>query len=238
MPLFFCLFMNTSLLNNYLEQFLNERRVKLIEEKISFRTRYFSILLEDVYQSKNISAVLRTAECFGIQDIHIIENRNQFEYNPYVTRGADKWLTKKQYNAAQDNTQTAIDHIKKEGYRLIVTSPNVEGYTPDNFDITAGKFVVAFGTEWEGVSNTLLHHADAFIRIPMVGYTESLNLSVSAAIVMYTLTNRIRSTNIQWQLSPEETEEVKLAWIKAMIRKPELLINNFLSSNNSSDLNM
>src|SRR5512145_1535821 len=127
--------MDVSGLYSFLSQFLNERRIQMIEDKAKFRTRYFSILLEDVYQSKNISAVLRTAECVGIQDIHIIENRNRFEYNPYVTRGADKWLTLQRYNTEEENTLTAIKKLKSEGYRLIATSPNIKGSSPENFDI-------------------------------------------------------------------------------------------------------
>jgi tRNA (guanosine-2'-O-)-methyltransferase len=213
----------------YLAQFVQERRLNLIEKTINSRTRYMSILLEDVYQSKNISAVLRTAECLGIQNIHIVENKNKFEYNPYVTRGADKWLTIKRYNALDDNSKMAIQQLKNEGYRLIVTSPNVHGNTPEAFDINNGKFVVAFGTEWKGASKLLLQEADEFIKIPMVGYTESLNLSVSAAIVMYTLTNRLRNHNKLWQLNEEEKATLKLEWVKTMVKKPELLINNFLN---------
>lgn len=223
--------MDPEALFNYLAQFVQERRRNLIEEVICSRTRYMSILLEDVYQSKNISAVLRTAECLGIQDVHIIENRNKFEYNPYVTRGADKWLTIKRYNKQTNNTETAIHQLKKDGYRLIVTSPNLSGSTPETLPIENGKFVLAFGTEWEGASDILIREADELLRIPMVGYTESLNLSVSAAIIMYSLSNRLRNAHQLWQLSQEEKATLKLEWIKIMVKKPELLINNFLNQN-------
>ncbi|NJK97397.1 MAG: RNA methyltransferase [Bacteroidales bacterium] len=122
----------------------------------------FSILLEDVYQSKNISAVVRTAECLGIQNVNIIENKNRFEYNPYVTRGADKWLTINRFNSQTENTLPAIRHLKKSGYRLIATSPNVNGKAPEELDIEKGKFIVAFGTEWEGLSDNMLNEADEF----------------------------------------------------------------------------
>lgn len=223
------MFMNvTSELYSYLAQFVNDRRLQLIEEKAAFRTRYFSILLEDVFQSKNISAVLRTAECMGIQDVHIIENKNVFEYNPYVTRGADKWLTVKRHNVDSNNTLAAIRFIKEKGYRLIATSPNVNGKSPEELDIEKGRFVVAFGTEWEGLSEMVLNEADEFLKIPMVGYTESLNLSVSAGIVMYTLANRIRTcASFNWQLDNKDLDDVKLQWIKTMVKKPNLLIENF-----------
>lgn len=225
MPLF--LYMNVTNLYSFLSQFLNNRRLNMIEEKIQYRTRYFSVLLENVYQSKNISAVLRTAECMGIQDVHIVENNNRFEYNPYVTRGADKWLTLKRYNAEKENSWDAIKKIKSDGYRLIVTSPNINGSSPENFDISKGKFVVAFGTEWEGVSDIMLNEADEHLKIPMFGYTESLNLSVSAAIVMYTLMNRMKNSAVEWQLSNIDLDEVKLQWIKSMLKRPDLLIDKY-----------
>ncbi|HEX3006857.1 MAG TPA: RNA methyltransferase [Bacteroidales bacterium] len=200
----------------------------MIEEKVSSRTRYFSVLLEDVYQSKNISAVLRTAECMGLQNVHIVENKNTFEYNPYVTRGADKWLTLRRYNEQKENSTAAIKKLKSEGYRIVATSPNINGYSPDSFDISKGKFIVAFGTEWEGLSSTILNEADEHIRIPMVGCTESLNLSASAAIVIYTLCARLRNSQINWQLNDEDTNEVKLQWLQAMVHKSELLTKEYL----------
>lgn len=230
MPLF--LFMNTPNLYDYLAQFLNERRLQMLEQKVQHRTRYISILLEDVYQSKNISAVLRTSECMGVQNVHIVENRNRFEYNPYVTRGADKWLTINRYNSEQENTLNTIKKLKSEGYRIVATSPNVKGNTPEDFDIAKGKFVVAFGTEWEGLSSTLLNEADEFIKIPMVGYTESLNLSVSAAIVIYTLCNRIRNSEVSWQLNESDNNEIKVQWAKAMIRRADLLVENYYNKKN------
>lgn len=221
--------MNVTGLYSYLAQFLNERRLQMIDQKIVHRTRYFSILLENVFQSKNISAVLRTAECMGIQNVHIVENNNRFEYNPYVTRGADKWLTIKRYNTEINNSLIAIRKLKSEGFRIVATSPNVNGSTPENFDIQKGKFVVAFGTEWEGLSDSILQEADEFIQIPMVGYTESLNLSVSAAIVLYTLCNRLRNSQVNWQLDNSDFEEVRVQWIKSMIKKSDLLVDKYIN---------
>lgn len=218
-------------LYSYLAQFLNDRRLQMIEEKIVFRTRYFSVLLEDVFQSKNISAVLRTAECMGVQNVNIIENKNRFEYNPYVTRGADKWLTINRFNSSENNSYEALKKLKADGYRIVATSPNTDGYTPENFDITKGKFVVAFGTEWEGLSPLLLKEADDYLKIPMVGYTESLNLSVSAAIVIYTLCNRLRNSAVNWQLTESDNQEIKLQWIKSMVRKSDLLTEKFMKEN-------
>lgn len=223
--------MNGTGLYAYLAQFLNDRRLQMIEEKINYRTRYFSVLLEDVYQSKNISAVLRTAECMGVQNVNIIENKNKFEYNPYVTRGADKWLTINRFNSSENNSYEAVKKLKADGYRIIATSPNTNGSTPENFDIGRGKFAVAFGTEWEGLSPLILNEADEHLKIPMVGYTESLNLSVSAAIVIYTLCNRLRNSPVSWQLNETDNQEIKIQWIKAMVRKSDLLTEKYNKEN-------
>ncbi len=206
----------------------------MLEEKVKFRTRYFSILLEDVYQSKNISAVLRTAECMGIQNIHIVENNNRFAYNPYVTRGADKWLTVNRYNAQTNNSYAAVKQLKSQGYRIVATSPNIDGVAPEDLDIEKGKFVVALGTEWEGLSDIILNEADEHLKIPMVGYTESLNLSVSAAIVIYTLCNRLRNSETLWQLNQDDHNDVKLQWAKAMVPKSAILIDTFKKQNSFS----
>lgn len=214
-------------LYNFLHQFLNDRRSRMIEEKVQYRTRYFTVLLEDIYQPKNISAVLRSAECLGVQDIHIIENKNRFEYNPYVTRGADKWLTVTRYNSEKNNSYNAVKQLKNKGYRIVATSPNIQGSSPDNFQIEKGKFAIALGTEWEGLSDIILNEADEHLKIPMVGYTESLNLSVSAAIIIYTLCHRLRNSGLPWQLNPTDCEEVKLQWAKAMVPRSKILIENF-----------
>lgn len=225
--------MNSPQLSEYLKQFVNDRRLALINEKIEFRTTYISILLEDVYQSRNISAVMRSAECLGVQNFYIIENQNRYELNPYVSRGAAQWLSLKRFNETKNNTKSAITYLKNKGYRIIVTSPNVNGYTPESFDVEKGKFALVLGTEGTGISTEMLEYADEFIRIPMVGFTESFNLSASASILLYTLLNKIKQSNVSWKLNTEEYETIKTEWLKAAIPRSDKIVENYLKSLNS-----
>lgn len=202
----------------YLETFITERRSNLIDQVLNNRTRYFTVVLEDIYQTHNASAVLRTCDCFGIQDIHIIENRNRYRLNPDVTLGSEKWLDLFRYRKFNDNSAEVMNQLKKKGYRIIATTPRRESRSIDEFDIGRGKAAIFFGTELSGLSDNIIQNADECILIPMFGFTESFNISVSAAIVMYNLTTRLRKTTIDWHLTVEEKTEQKIKWIKKCLK--------------------
>src|SRR4030042_2486900 len=163
----------------YLEQFVTERRLQLINRVLSQRTRYITVVLEDIYQSHNASAVLRSCDCFGIQDVHIIENRNTYQLNPDVALGSNKWLTLYKYTREQNNTATALTKLKKTGYRIVATTPHANGCPLQEFDLHKGKTALVFGTELEGLTGNATTMADEFLTIPMAGFTESLNISVT-----------------------------------------------------------
>lgn len=203
----------------FLKPMVNEDRTDLIEEVLRSRTRYLSVVLEDIYLPQNASAVLRSCDCFGIQDVHIIENRNRYELNPEVERGAAQWLTLRKYNHDRNNTGEAIDEIKKAGYRIVATSPHMESCDLSDFDLKTGKAAIIFGTERHGVSKIALEKADEFIKIPMVGFTESLNLSVAAAIILHNLTKKLWNSDLNWQLKESENEEIRLEWYKNSINR-------------------
>jgi tRNA (guanosine-2'-O-)-methyltransferase len=187
-----------------------------------------TIVLEDIYQSHNASAVLRTCDCFGIQDVHIVENSNRYQVNPDVALGASKWLTLVKYNRGEHNTAECLSHLKTDGYRIICTSPHEEGHTPETLPLD-GKFALVFGTELAGLSPAAMEMADGFIRIPMVGFTESLNISVSAAILMNRLSSRLRASEFDWALPVTERTTVLLDWATNTIKRPELIIDDFLA---------
>jgi len=217
---------------NYLKEFVTEKRYNLFNRVMDNRTRYFSLALEDIYQSQNASAVLRSADCFGIQDIHIIENRNKYNINPDVAVGSPKWLNLYTYNEKENNTLDAINHLKNQGYRVVATTPHTNDVSLHNFDITKGKFVMLFGTELEGVTQTVIDNADEYLRIPMYGFTESYNISVSAALVMQYLSDKIRNSKLDWHLTQEERDELMLDWILKTIKRPEELVKRFNADNN------
>jgi tRNA (guanosine-2'-O-)-methyltransferase len=215
---------------NYLSSFLSDNRLSAFKRSLSFRTRYITVVLEDIYQSQNASAVLRTCDCFGIQDVHIIENQNKFNEYINVTRGSTKWIDLHHYNQKDNNSLSAIERLKNDGYKIVATSPHLNTIELENFDLTIGKSAFVFGNEKRGISDIVKQNADYFMKIPMFGFTESLNLSVSVAIILYHLTSKLKLLPIKWKLSEFEQEQIMLNWLKKSLKSGDLLIKNFLES--------
>jgi tRNA (guanosine-2'-O-)-methyltransferase len=204
-----------------LSGFITQRRRERFERVLDFRTRYITLVLEDIYQSHNASAVLRTCECFGIQDVHIIENRNTYNINPDVVLGAAKWLNLKKYNRLDYNSNEAIRDLRERGYRIIATTLNEKAVALNNFNLHKGKCALFFGTELTGLTDQMLDQADEVLQIPLYGFTESLNISVSAAIILNQLTMLLHWSDLPWQLSKAEREELLVDWLKKSARGGE-----------------
>lgn len=214
-------------LYEFLKQYISENRLARIEQVIAERTRYLTIAVEDIYQPHNASAVMRSAECFGLQDVHIIENKNTYNPNQEIAKGASKWLTLHHYNETGNNTSSCIASLKKNGYRIIATTPHERSHMISDIDVTKGKIALFFGTELEGISDEVRKEADEFVRIPMYGFTESFNISVSAAICLYELRKKLLASEITWQLSEDEKSELKLEWVKNTIQRVEVYEEEF-----------
>lgn len=208
---------------NHFSEFVSESRMELFQRVLSERTRYITLLLEDIYQSQNASAVLRTCDCTGIQDVHIVEQRNEYEINQDVALGSDKWLSL-HYSS---HITVAIEELRQKGYRIVATSPHKEGTTPESFDLEKGKAVLLFGTELNGLTDQALGLADEFIQIPMVGFTESFNISVAAAVILNRLRQRLNDSSIQWRLGDEEKETLLLNWLRGSIKMSRQIENRF-----------
>ena len=202
---------------NHIAPMLSDRRKDLFDDILKQRTRHFTVILEDLFQKHNTSAIVRSCDIFGVQDVHIIENKYNSYMSNQVGKGSQKWIDFYRYNEKQINTQDCIDAIKKEGYQLIATTPHNESCLVQDFDITK-KSAFVFGVEKEGVSNTMMEQADGFLKIPMVGFTESLNVSVAAAITLQSVTDKLRRSDIQWQLSEEEQFFKKIEWMEKTIK--------------------
>ena len=215
-------------LAEYLSQFATPNRLKRFDDVLQHRTRHLTVVLEDIYQPHNAAAVLRSCDCFGIQDVHVIENQNKFEANPDVELGSAKWITMHKHNAQKENTADCIASLKKSGYKIVVTSPHKNDCSIEELEIT-NKTALFFGTEMRGATPVAFEQADAFVKIPMVGFTESLNISVSAAVTLYTLSHRLKSSPVNWRLSEKEELEIRLQWLRNSIPKAELLEKEFLA---------
>lgn len=201
----------------YLEGYLTDRRKEVFKEVLSKRTRHITVVLEDIYQQHNASAVLRSCDIFGIQDIHIIENRYVSKVSRHVAKGSQKWLTHYKYNSTQNNTLHCINSLKEKGYNVIATTPHIDSCELDSYDISK-KSAFVFGVEKEGVSDDVLENADGFLKIPMVGFTESLNISVAAAIILQSLGEKLRKSPVNWQLTPKEQEVLYYEWVEKSIK--------------------
>ncbi len=198
--------------------FLSDERVARFERVLDQRTRHLTVVMENVFQSRNASAVMRSCDGFGLQDVHLIEDVNPWVPNRGVSKGTNAWLTLHRYRSAADPTAACIDRLRRTGYQIAVTSPHVDGYDVTDLPIDRPVAVV-MGTEWEVVSDRMLAEADLHVAIPMHGFAESLNISVAAAVVIHELNRRLRKLpRERWALSEEEKRELRAQWAMASVR--------------------
>ena len=220
--------LNKKLINHFNEFIVDERR-ELFEKKIQERTKHITIVLENIYQGRNISASIRSADCFGIQDVHIIENNNLFNQDTSVSIGSEKWISLYRYNQKKQNTKDTINKLKRDGYKIIVTTPHAKAKTLYDLNIS-NKNALLFGSEGDGCSEIALNMADEKIKIPLYGFSESFNISVSVALCLQHLTFKLRKSNFNWKLTNQEKEKIMLQWLKKSINSSkkieELFINN------------
>lgn len=203
-------------LYDQLAQFISPNKRDLFDRHAPQRTRHVTVVLEDIYQSQNASAVVRTSDLVGLQDIHVIENRNAYQLNPDVTLGSSKWVDVHRYRTHANNTLACVQELKKKGYRIVATSPRSEHITPESIDLER-PMAFCFGTELTGLSDDLMNAADEHLRIPMYGFTESFNISVSAAITLYTVMQRLRASDVPWRLDDDALIALKLSWARKMV---------------------
>ncbi len=209
---------------NFLENFLTENRKTKFLKVLENRTKHFTVVVEDVFQMHNASAVMRSCEVFGIQELNVIEERYGKNIDKEIAMGAQKWVDINKF----DSVSNCIDSLKGRGYQIIATTPHENDCLLDDFDISKPS-ALFFGTEKEGLSQFVLQKADGFLKIPMVGFTESLNISVSAAIIIQNLMNRLRESNLEWHLSQEEILEKRLDWAKSSIKDIKRIETRYFS---------
>ncbi len=214
-------------LRTYLEGFITENRKDLFKKILKDRTRHFTVVLEDIYQQHNSSAVIRSCDIFGLQDVHVIENKYNSKVSRHVAKGSQKWLSFNRYNQDKNNTIDCLESLKVNGYQVIATTPHNDSCVLHDFDITK-KTAFVFGVEKAGVSEDVLKNADGFLKIPMVGFTESLNISVAAAIILENLTSKLRNSHVNWQLTKKEQDVLYGNWIEKTIKNIDQIKEHFL----------
>lgn len=198
----------------YLAGFLTEERAGVLARTLDMRTRYMTILTENTFHPQNASALVRHCEAFGVQDLHTVETLCRFNPNVNIVRGTDKWIDITRHGS----TAEAVAALRGAGYRIVATTPHRESCTPETFDVERGPFCLVFGTEHAGVSDEIVASADEFLRIPMCGMVESLNVSASAAILIYMLSQRMRLSGVDWTLPGQARREILLRWTLASVR--------------------
>jgi tRNA (guanosine-2'-O-)-methyltransferase len=218
-------------LTEYLESFLTEERKLLLYKVLENRTRHITVVVEDLYQTQNISAVMRSCECVGIQDIHIVEGENDFQIHKAIAMGADKWLTIKHYPHDNNPMLTCIHELKTKGYSIVATLPDDNSCFLNELPLEK-PVAFLFGTELTGLSKDAIAASDKTVKIPMHGFTNSFNISNSVAIIVSYCIEKLRKTSIHWQLSDIEKEELLFEWVQKSINKPELLIKRHLANVN------
>jgi len=197
----------------YLEGFLTDNRKENFLKVLKNRTNHFTVVVEDVFQMHNASAVMRSCEVFGVQNMNVIEQRFGKRIDKQIAMGAQKWVDITPF----DSVSNCIDALKSKGYQIIATTPHTDDCNLEDFDFSKPS-ALCFGTEKEGLSEEIMQKADGFLKIPMVGFTESLNISVSAAIILQNLTNRLRNSDIPWQLTEAQILEKRLDWARKSIK--------------------
>jgi len=215
------------LLKEHLSQFVSEHKLEFMERVLDQRTRYVTIVLEDIYQSQNTSAVIRTCECLGLQNVHVIETLSEWNTNKLVLRGSNKWLDIHRYRKKDaNNAADCFNALREKGYRIGVTDP--AGGIPIGEVPLDQPLAIVMGNERHGSSEFALQNADITLTIPMAGFTESMNISVSAAICLQTILTRLRQSDLPWRLSDEEKETLRLQWYRKTVRNAEIIEREFL----------
>lgn len=212
----------------HLSQFVVEERLQLFEKKIQDRTQYITVVLENIFQSRNIAASIRSADCFGIQDVHIVENENIFNNDSEVSMGAEKWVTINRNKQEKNNTIQTIQYLKSKGYQIIATTPHNTDCDLYDININQGKIALFFGSEVKGCSKEMLERADKKIKIPIYGFTESYNVSVSVALCLQHLTYNMRQSNVKWQLPTSQAEQVMTQWLTNSIKAGAKIKEDYL----------
>lgn len=213
--------MDTALFE-YLQSYLTPRRKELFDQVVARRSRFLTVVTEDVYQLHNSSAVMRSCEVFGVQDVHIIEENLGKKLDREIAMGAQKWIDVHRHSQAE----SCMQQLREQGYQLIATTPHNDSCLLETFELNR-PVALFFGKEKEGVSPAVMEHADGYLKIPMYGFTESLNISVSAAIIIQELTRRMRAQDLPWQLSEQDQRELLERWTMRSIKSVDRIIDRF-----------
>ena len=214
-----------------LKPLIKENRLQKMEQVLSQRTQALTVLIENVYQPQNASAVLRTAEAIGLQSVYIVEKDHRYDVSPQVVMGADKWLdlhyAPGEAVCGGDNTLAHYALLRRRGYRIAATCWTEDAVPIQELDLST-PLALAFGTELTGLSQTAIEAADIRTYIPMYGFTQSFNISVAAALCLHYLRPEMERRHPQLMpLTPQTYRRVLVQWMAASLRLGEDLLKPY-----------
>jgi tRNA (guanosine-2'-O-)-methyltransferase len=216
---------NTYVLQRF-QEILTPNKVALFNRIAAQRTRHLSVVLEDIFQEHNASAVIRSCDCFGIQDLYAIEDKNKYVLQRNIAKGSGRWIDLHRFANKDTASMDCLNHLREKGYKLVATSPHINAYTPETLPIE-NPIALIFGTERRGITESIIANADYHLTIPMYGFTESFNLSVSVAVILQTLRNRLEKETFPWKLSIEEQQALQIIWSTRILNGGEALEKQF-----------
>ena len=205
---------------------ITPNKVEMFDRIAALRTRHLTVALENIYQEHNASAVLRSCDCFGLQEMHVIEKGFQYSVQRDIALGAGRWVDMFNYNLGDNPTDDCILNLQNRGFKIVATTPHTEAFTIHNLPIDK-PMAFFFGTERRGLSQEVIERADYNVKIPMFGFTESFNISVSVAIVLQTIRQRLEESNLEWKLNEEEKIALKIKWCRKILNGGAALENEF-----------
>ncbi len=199
-------------------ELIPEAKQQMFDTISEERTRYLTVALENIYQEHNASAVVRTCDCFGIQELHVIESKNKYKVQRDIARGAGQWVEMFHYNEGENVFKDCFQKLRKDGYKIAALTPDANAFSINNLPLDVPVALV-FGTEWEGISDEIREEADYLVSIPMYGFTESFNVSVSVALTLQALRRRLELSDLDWKLSEEEVIDTKIRWCEKYMNR-------------------
>ncbi len=208
-----------------LSSVINKERVERLQQVLDQRTCYLTVVLDDLYLAQNSSAIIRTSECIGIQTTHIIQDRNEHKTNRDVVKGSSKWIDINLYENESGRIE-CIKNIKRQGHKIAAMTLNENSIPLEELPIKE-KLALCFGSEDTGLHQEIEQVADYKVQIPIAGFTQSYNVSVSAGISLYYLMNKIKDTNQNWQLTKEEKEKQLIEWLSKSTPTGKILLDKY-----------
>ena len=212
-------------LSEYLQQFLTPERKQRFAKVLENRIATLRVVLIDIFQTHNASAILRSCDAFGVQDVCVVESENEFVPNKVVARGSDQWLTIHRFSG-KSALNDCLDELRSEGFQIAAMVVDATSQPVETVPIDK-PIALLFGTEKEGLPENVVREADLHVHVPMYGFVESFNVSVATALSLQSVAPRIRESQTRWRLSKDVQSRLWLDWTRKSVANVEAIEKRF-----------